>query len=114
MDSILGALALGDIGKYFSDQDNQYKDIDSKLLLEKVYYMMEEKNYVIGNIDVTIVAQKPKLEPYSEKMREVTSSILHCDINQINVSATTEEKLGFTGDGSAIAAHAVCLVKPIA
>ena len=110
MDSIIGALALGDIGKHFSDQSNEFKDIDSKILLERVYKLMLEEGYSVGNLDVTIIAQQPKMAPYIESMRAVISQILNCDINQINVKATTEEKLGFTGNGEGISSHCVCLL----
>jgi len=110
MDAILGALALGDIGKHFSDQSAEFKDIDSKILLKKVKGMMQAHHYEIGNIDVTIIAQKPKLSPYIEDMRKTISSILDCNYEQINIKATTEEGLGFTGTGKGIASHAVCLL----
>lgn len=113
MDAILGALCLGDIGKHFSDQDNRFKDIDSKLLLQEVVVMMEQRDYVVGNIDITIIAQRPKLAPYIDMMRETIASILKCDINCVNVKATTEEKLGFTGQELGIACHAVCLITKI-
>lgn len=110
MDAILGALALGDIGRHFSDQDQSFKDIDSKLLLERVYHMMNNKGYQIGNADVTIIAQKPKLAPYIPRMRETIATLLRTGIDNINVKATTEEKLGFTGSEQGIACHAVCLL----
>lgn len=110
MDAILGALALGDIGKHFSDQDQSFKDIDSKILLEQVYVLMNQKGFRIGNVDVTIIAQKPKLAPYIPSMREIIAKILRTEIDNINVKATTEEKLGFTGSEQGIACHAVCLL----
>lgn len=110
MDAIIGALALGDIGKHFSDQSSEFKDIDSKVLLERVYVLMSEAGYRIGNIDVTIIAQQPKMAPHIESMRAIISRILKCDINQVNVKATTEEKLGFTGSGEGISSHCVCLL----
>jgi len=110
MDAMLGALCLGDIGKHFSDQDQRFKNIDSKLLLSEVVMMMDQKNYKVGNVDITIIAQKPKLAPYIMDMRLVISKLLHCDIDVVNVKATTEEKLGFTGQELGIACHAVCLL----
>ena len=111
MDSILGALALGDIGKFFPDTSDEYKDIDSMKLLSSVYEMMSKRGYKISNIDATIIAQKPKLAPYIDKMRENIASVLHCDINRVNVKATTEERLGFTGSEEGISAHAVVLLE---
>lgn len=110
MDAILGALALGDIGKHFSDQDQAFKDIDSKVLLTRVYQLMIEKGYQIGNADVTIIAQRPKIAPYIPLMRETIAKLLHTDIENINVKATTEEKLGFTGQELGISSHAVCIL----
>jgi len=110
MDSILGALALGDIGKHFSDQSKEFKDIDSRVLLRQVYLMMTAKGYAIGNLDVTIIAQKPKMAPHIEAMRQVIAQDLHCDLDQVNVKATTEEKLGFTGKEEGISSHSVCIL----
>jgi 2-C-methyl-D-erythritol 2,4-cyclodiphosphate synthase len=110
MDAILGAMALGDIGKHFSDQDQAFKDIDSKILLEKVYEMMVNKGYVIGNLDVTIIAQQPKMAPHIPKMKSIISKILHTEMDQVNVKATTDEKLGFTGRQEGISCHAVCVL----
>jgi len=110
MDAMLGALCLGDIGKHFSDQDQRFKNIDSKLLLNEVVMMMDQKKYKVGNVDITIIAQKPKLAPYIMDMRLVISKLLQCDIDQVNVKATTEENLGFTGQELGIACHAVCLL----
>ena len=110
MDAILGALAMGDIGKHFSDQSSEFKDIDSKILLSRVYVMMDEAGYKIGNLDTTIIAQKPKLAPHIGKMRQVIADVLKCDMTCVNVKATTEEKLGFTGSEEGIASHAVCLL----
>jgi 2-C-methyl-D-erythritol 2,4-cyclodiphosphate synthase len=112
MDAIIGALALGDIGTHFSDQSNEFKDIDSKVLLQRVYDMMDDKGYSIGNLDTTIIVQQPKMAPHILKMRETISSILHCSIDQVNVKATTEEKLGFTGCGEGISSHCVCIIVP--
>ncbi len=113
MDSILGALGLGDIGKHFPDTDNQYKDISSLILLEKVYKIMIEHEYKIGNIDTIIVAQNPKLAPYIESMKENVAKVIKSSVSNINIKATTTEKLGFEGKGEGIAAHSVCLLVPI-
>ena len=98
MDSILGALALRDIGYHFPDNDNSFKNINSLLLLEKVKELLDDREYKIGNIDSTIIAQKPKLSPYIEEMRENISNVLKISKEDINIKATTEEKLGFTGE----------------
>ncbi len=111
MDAILGALALGDIGKLFPDNDPSFKDIDSMVLLKKVYEKMCEKGYSVSNIDCTIVAQAPKLLPYIQEMRNNVAKVLCCDIDVVNIKATTEEKLGFTGSGEGISVHAVALIK---
>lgn len=113
MDAILGAAALGDIGLHFPDNDDSFKGISSILLLSKVKEIVEEKGYRLGNADVTVIAQAPKLRPYIEKMVKVLSETLGCDENRINVKATTEEKLGFTGRKEGIAAHAVVLLEEI-
>lgn len=113
MDSILGALAHGDIGHLFPDNDDNYKNADSIKLLEKVCQVMENNGYKIGNIDSTVIAQKPKLAPYIIKMRENIAEACKCDISQISVKATTEEKLGFTGEMLGISAHAVSLLVKI-
>ncbi|NLW40422.1 MAG: 2-C-methyl-D-erythritol 2,4-cyclodiphosphate synthase [Tissierellia bacterium] len=110
MDSILGALALGDIGKHFPDNDAQYKDISSLILLERVYNIMKEAKYKIGNIDATIIAQKPKMASYIEEMRENISKVLKTPIENINIKATTTEKLGFEGRGEGISAQSICLL----
>lgn len=110
MDSILGALGLGDIGKHFPDTDNQYKDISSLLLLERVFNIMVESNYRVGNIDTIIVAQRPKLAPYIEDMKKQISKVLNTNISDINIKATTTEKLGFAGREEGIAAHSICLL----
>ncbi len=111
MDALLGALALGDIGKYFPDTDEKYKGISSLELLSYIYRLITEKNYKIENIDSQIVCQKPKLLPYMEKMRSNIADVLKTDISRISVKATTEEKLGFTGSGEGIKAYAVCLLE---
>lgn len=111
MDSILGALALGDIGKLFPDTDMQYKDISSIVLLERVYNVMIERGFQIGNIDATIAAQKPKLAPYIEEMRVVIARVLNTSIDNINVKATTTEKLGFVGREQGMSSYSVCLLQ---
>lgn len=109
-DALLGAAALGDIGKHFPDTDNEYKDIDSKILLKKTINAITEKGYKVNNIDCTIVAQKPKIAPYIELMRINIADICGIEIDAVNVKATTEEGLGFTGRGEGISAYAVCLL----
>lgn len=111
MDSILGALAKGDIGRHFPDTSNEFKDIDSKILLARVYETLKSEGYEIGNIDATIIAQAPKFMPYIPEMVEIVASILHTEISNVNIKATTEEKLGFTGRKEGISAQAVCLIK---
>ena len=111
MDALLGAAALGDIGKHFPDTDEAYKGISSMVLLEKVGELLEEKMFLIDNIDATIIAQAPKMRPYIDTMRENIAKALKIDIDQVNVKATTEEGLGFTGAGEGIAASAVCLLE---
>ena len=111
MDALLGALALGDIGKHFPDNDPAYKGISSILLLEKVYDLISRENYTLSNADITIIAQRPKLLPYIPEMRKNVAEALGCDISRISIKATTEEGLGFTGSGEAISAHAVCILQ---
>ena len=111
MDALLGAAALGDIGKHFPDTDPQYKGISSIKLLEHVAKLIEEKGYIVENIDATIIAQKPKMRPYIEEMEKNIAAALHIDVSQINVKATTEEGLGFTGEGLGIAANCICLIE---
>lgn len=113
MDSILGALALGDIGKHFPDTDDRYKDISSLILLERVYQIMTEAQYTVGNIDSIIVAQRPKMAPYVEDMRRKVSNVLNIPVSNMNIKATTTEKLGFEGKEEGIAAHSICLLLPI-
>ena len=108
MDALLGAAALGDIGKHFPDTDPTYKGADSMKLMEHVRNLIEEKGYVIENIDATIIAQKPKLRPYIEQMEENIAKVLRIEKDQINVKATTEERLGFTGREEGMAAQAIC------
>ncbi len=110
MDSILGALALGDIGKHFPDNDEKYKGADSIKLLEFVYNLISEKNYKIGNIDATIIAQSPKMAPHIPEMREIISKVLNTGIDNINIKATTEEGLGFTGNKEGISAQSISLL----
>ncbi|MDE6104006.1 MAG: 2-C-methyl-D-erythritol 2,4-cyclodiphosphate synthase [Oscillospiraceae bacterium] len=110
MDAFLGALALGDIGKHFPDNDPEYKGADSIKLLEYVYKLINDKGYKLGNLDAVILAQAPKLSPYIDKMRENIAKACRCEISQVSVKATTEEKMGFTGDGSGMAAHCVLLL----
>ena len=110
MDALLGAAALGDIGKHFPDSDPAYRGISSLLLLEKVGQLLWEKHFLIDNIDATIIAQAPKMRPYIEAMRENIAAALELELEQVNVKATTEEGLGFTGSGEGIAAQAVCLL----
>ena len=106
-DALLGAAALGDIGKHFPDTDPRYKGADSLKLLEEVGNLLAAKGYVVGNVDATIVAQKPKMLPHIPQMRENIARVLRVDIDQINVKATTEEHLGFTGSGQGITSNAV-------
>ena len=110
MDSLLGAAALGDIGKHFPDSDDRYKGISSIELLKHVGSLLKENNWLIENIDSTIIAQKPKMAPHIENMRKNISEALNIDIGQINVKATTEEGLGFTGEGKGISSQSICLL----
>ena len=109
-DSLLGALALGDIGKHFPDTDEEYRGADSLELLACVYELVKAKGYEVGNVDATILAQAPKLAPYVPQMRLNIARALEIELDSVSVKATTEEKLGFTGEEKGIAAHAVCLV----
>lgn len=110
MDALLGAAALGDIGKHFPDTDPQYKGISSIKLLEHVGKLLEENDYFIGNIDATVIAQAPKLRPFIDQMNKNIADALNIDISQINVKATTEEGLGFTGTGEGISSQAICIL----
>ena len=110
-DSLLGAAALGDIGKHFPDTDPEFKGADSLVLLEKVNELLEQKGYKVVNVDATVIAQVPKLAPYILKMRENIAKALKTDVDFISVKATTEEKLGFTGRKEGISAHSVCLIE---
>ncbi|HBL74000.1 MAG: 2-C-methyl-D-erythritol 2,4-cyclodiphosphate synthase [Bacteroidetes bacterium GWF2_42_66] len=110
-DALLGAAKLRDIGTHFPDTSDEFKNIDSKLLLKKVVALIQEKNYNIGNIDITVLAQKPKLKEYIPKMEETLAGILNLDIDSISIKATTTEKLGFEGREEGISVHAVVLLK---
>ena len=109
-DALLGAAALGDIGKHFPDNSDDFKGIDSRILLRNVVNLLSENGYKIGNIDATIIAQKPKMAPYINEMRKNIADDCGIDIGCVNVKATTEEGLGFTGEGKGISASAVCLI----
>ncbi len=111
MDAILGAAALGDIGKHFPDSDDAYKGISSMKLLEHVMKLIKEEGYQVGNLDATIIAQRPKMAGYIPDMRKNIAEVLHIPVSAVNVKATTEEGLGFTGEGLGIAAQAVCLLE---
>ena len=113
MDALLGAAALGDIGKHFPDTDEKYRGISSLKLLEHVGNLLEQEHYIIENIDATVIAQKPKLRPYIEEMEQNIADTLHLAKNQVNVKATTEEHLGFTGREEGISANAVCMLSTI-
>lgn len=111
IDAILGAVAQGDIGQLFPDNDEQYRNIDSRILLRKVAGILHSEGYKIGNLDSTICAEAPKMKPHIMQMRENIAFDLNCDIHLISVKATTEEGLGFTGEEQGISAKAVCLIK---
>ncbi|MCD7818592.1 MAG: 2-C-methyl-D-erythritol 2,4-cyclodiphosphate synthase [Lachnospiraceae bacterium] len=113
MDALLGAAALGDIGKHFPDTDEKYSGISSLELLKRTGELLEEQYMVIENIDATIIAQRPKLLPYMEQMKRNIANTLHLEEGRVNIKATTEEGLGFTGSGEGISAHAVCLLQPL-
>ncbi len=110
MDAVIGALCLGDIGKLFPDTDEKYNGADSLLLAQHVCTVMNENGYRIGNIDATVIAQAPKMSPHIENMRKNLALAFNTDISNVSVKATTEEKLGFTGSGEGISAHAVCIL----
>lgn len=110
-DALIGAMGFGDIGKHFPDTDDKYKGIYSMLLLEEVKEMLKKHSYSVSNIDATVVAQAPKLAPHIPMMKKNIASVLGISPAQVNVKATTEEHLGFTGSGEGIAAHAVCLIE---
>lgn len=109
-DAILGALALGDIGKHFPDNDSKYENIDSKILLKQTKHLMNENGFVVGNIDSTILLEKPKLAPFIDQMRDAIANILEVNINQISIKATTTEKLGFVGREEGCSAYSVVLL----
>ena len=111
MDALLGAAGLGDIGKHFPDTDERYRGISSMRLLEHVAELLREKGYVVGNIDAVIIAQQPKLRPYIRQMEENVAHVLGISTEQVNIKATTEEHLGFTGREEGIASQAVCLLE---
>ena len=113
MDALLGAAALGDIGKLFPDNDERYLGADSVELLKKVRDVLQEHGWKPGNLDATVIAQRPKLAPYIDTMRKRIADALETDAENVSVKATTEERLGFTGSGEGIAAHAVCLIERV-
>ena len=112
-DALLGAAGLGDIGRHFPDTDPQYKGADSLMLLREVYRKISEKGYRVGNIDVTMIAQRPKLKDYIPQMQANIAAAVEAEPDRVNVKATTEEKLGFTGTGEGMSCHAVCLLEEI-
>lgn len=109
-DALLGAAALGDIGKHFPDTDPAYKGADSLILMKKAYSLVKEKGYTLCNLDVTVCAQKPKLAPYIEEMRKNVAKALKCDLDCVSIKATTTEKMGFTGREEGISSYCVCLL----
>lgn len=111
IDSLLGAMGKGDIGKLFPDTENKYKDADSRVLLREVYEIMNENNLQVGNIDAVIIAQKPKMSPFIDEMKKNISEDLKTDIANINIKATTTENLGFEGKGQGIASQSICLLE---
>ena len=111
MDAVIGALGLGDIGKHFPDNDDKYKNISSMILARETYKTLTDNGYTIGNIDCTIIAQRPKLAPYIEQMKINIAEVYNIPCGYVNIKATTEEGLGFTGSGEGIAAHAVVIIK---
>ena len=113
MDALLGAAALGDIGKLFPDNDDAYLGADSVELLKKVRNVLQEHGWKPGNLDATVIAQRPKLAPYIDTMRKRIADALETDAENVSVKATTEERIGFTGSGEGIAAHAVCLIERV-
>ena len=115
MDALLGAAALGDIGHLFPDSDEQYRGADSRVLLRAVAQVLDRRGYAVGNVDVTLVAQRPRVAPYIPRMRENIAADLGLALDAVSVKATTEERLGFTGSGKGMAAHAVALIyrKPL-
>lgn len=112
-DALLGALALGDIGKYFPDTDSRFKDLDSGVLLKEVYALVKKEGYTLVNLDTVVMAQRPKLRAYIDMMRENVANILSCELSQISIKATTTEKLGFVGKEEGIATQAICLLEKV-
>lgn len=112
-DALLGALALGDIGKYFPDTDSRFKDLDSGVLLKEVYALVKKEGYTLVNLDTVVMAQRPKLRAYIDTMRENVANILSCELSQISIKATTTEKLGFVGKEEGIATQAICLLEKV-
>ena len=110
-DALLGAAALGDIGKHFPDNANEFLNIDSRILLRRVVALLNDKGYKVGNIDATVIAQKPKMAPFIQQMRQNIADDCGVDIDFVNVKATTEEGLGFTGELLGVSAHAVCIIE---
>ena len=110
-DALLGAAGLRDIGYHFPDTDPRYKGADSRVLLREVRQKIADAGYRVGNVDVTMIAQKPKLKPYIEQMMQNIAEDLQIDVSRVNVKATTEEKMGFTGSGEGMSCHAVCLLE---
>jgi len=110
-DAILGALGKGDIGHFFSDKDPLNKGIDSKIILKKIQFLMLDACFKVGNIDATIICEEPKIAPYINAMKKNIAQTLECDISQINIKATTTERLGYLGRGEGIAAHVICLIE---
>ena len=110
-DALLGAAGLRDIGFYFPDTDNTYKGIDSKILLERVIALLEKENYTVGNVDATLCLEKPKINPYIEKMKETLAPLLKISVSDISIKATTNEKMGFVGREEGVAAYAVVLIE---
>ena len=113
MDALLGAAAMGDIGQHFPDNDEKFKDINSRKLLRIVVGKLKSNNYAVGNIDATIICESPKMQPYINQMTENISNDCLCDLNNINIKATTTEKLGFIGRSEGMAAQAICLIKVV-
>lgn len=111
MDAMLGAAGLGDIGRHFPDTDPKYKGADSLKLLAHVVELLKQKNFTLWNADITLIAQKPKVSPYLSEMQKKLANVIGCEMARINLKATTEEHLGFTGEGAGMACHAVCLLE---
>ena len=112
-DALLGALALGDIGKHFPDTDPKWKNADSKQLLQQIHQLIREKGYLVGNIDSTVVLEKPKLRPYIDEMRMILANILQVELDCVSIKATTSEKMSYVGNENGVKAYATCLLFPI-